>query len=118
MLKSSSAPNSSGDMKPILLLPAPSKLMERIILQRLMSSPAVNSHDLQDGFNTGHQQLQAVLQTIVFVGSQAFCTRCKRGLRPAVDRVWLPALIVGLKNRGLPLSMCKVAHSYPDNRRI
>jgi hypothetical protein len=105
----------------ITLLPLPSKIFEKLLLQRLRSEVdlmALLAND-QSGFRTGHstihQKHQIVYEIAKSLEEKRLCTAIFLDVAQAFDRVWHTGLLYKLKTT-LPSSYYLLLKSYLHSR--
>lgn len=114
----------SSNYRPISLLPAMSKVAERIILKRLnLHTEELNIiPDEQFAYRIGHSTELQVLRLTEYV-TEGFNRRQVTGavfldVSKAFDRVWHDGLIVKMLNMGYPVGIVKLMRSYLHRRKL
>lgn len=107
--------------RPISLLPAFSKLLEKLLLKRLKPLVEAKIPDFQFGFRNQHSTIEQVQRVITLIESafeeKKYCAAVFLDVSQAFDRVWHEGLIHKL-SRLLPGNLCKLLESYLENRRF
>lgn len=107
--------------RPISLLPIMSKLLEKIILERLR--PILDQNDIipsyQFGFRPGHSTLEQVHRVVNIINSaleeKKFCSAAFLDIRQAFDKVWHTGLLSKIKYL-LPHPFFVIIKSFLSNR--
>lgn len=119
--KSTYDPNS---YRPISLLPSISKIVENIILRRIMSHCETNNIILNEqfGFRPRHSTTQQLTRFVEFIyegkTKKLFTTAVFLDIAKAFDKVWTEALIYKLIQLNLPPYLVKLIDSYLHNRKF
>lgn len=105
--------------RPISLLPTMSKILEKIILNRI-NPFLINLPNQQYGFRNKLSTSKQLLRLINFI-AQGFYKKCATAtvfldVAKAFDRVWHAGLIVKLQSFGLPTDIIQLLNSYLTNR--
>lgn len=117
--KPDKTPNELSSYRPISLLPAISKLFEKLLLKRI--KPLINIPDFQFGFRNKHSTIDQI-HRITSVIEQAFeekkyCPSVFIDVSQAFDRVWHEGLIYKL-SKLLPSNLCQLMESYISERKF
>lgn len=111
--------NEVTSYRPISLLPALSKLFEKLLLKRL--KPLIKLPDFQFGFRTKHStvdQCHRVVSTIErALEEKKYCPSVFLDVSQAFDKVWHEGLICKIKEH-LPGNMCELLQSYLAQRKF
>jgi len=101
--KPNKPPDSISSFRPISLLPFFAKVLERLLLKRILPSLTTNSvlPDYQFGFRSAHStihQAHRVVDSISFaLEKKSYCTCAFLDISQAFDRVWHDGLLFKLK---------------------
>ncbi|KAL4103330.1 hypothetical protein QTP88_018707 [Uroleucon formosanum] len=101
--KPNKPPDSISSFRPISLLPFFAKILERLLLKRILPSLTTNSvlPDYQFGFRSAHStihQAHRVVDSISFaLEKKSYCTCTFLDISQAFDRVWHDGLLFKLK---------------------
>ena len=123
ILKPGKPSENVASYRPISLLPILSKVLEKLILQRL--EPIIKQKNLipdhQFGFRSQHstiEQVNRVYQVArTAMEQRKYCTAAFIDVSQAFDKVWHPGLLYKLKQQ-LPADMYKMLFSYLSNRHF
>jgi hypothetical protein len=113
--------NDVTSYQPISLLPLPSKIFEKLLLQRLRSDIDLMAllPNYQFGFRTGrstiHQAHRIVHEIAKRLEEKRLCTAVFLDVAQAFDRVWHTGLLYKLKTT-LPSSYYLLLKSYLHSR--
>lgn len=103
--------------RPISLLPATSKLFEKLLLKRL--KPVINIPDFQFGFREKHSTVDQVhrITTVIeqALEERKYCPAVFIDVSQAFDRVWHEGLIHKM-SKLLPSNFCQLLESYISER--
>ena len=109
--------------RPVSILPIFSKLLERVILNRLKwfaTEEQWFSH-FQHGFREGKSTESAAHQLIEKIENgfrrKAFTACVFLDIKAAFDSAWHPAIILALSRRGCPIYLCKTIASFLTGRK-
>lgn len=113
---------NAGNYRPISLLPALSKLLERVILSR-MERHIEATHvvpDEQFGFKRGHSTNHQLVRLVSQVKS-GFSNKQSSGMilldiEKAYDSVWQDAVLHKMLVAGFPMYLIKIVQSFIKNR--
>ena len=114
-------PHEVSSYRPISLLPALSKLFERLFINRL--KPIVEQKCVipkhQFGFRNSHSTIDQVHRIIDTIEntfeSKSVCSAVFLDVSQAFDKVWHPGLLFKIK-KILPKQFCEVIKSYLEER--
>jgi hypothetical protein len=101
--KPNKPPDSISSFRPISLLPFFAKILEKLLLKRLLPCIAENSiiPNSQFGFRTAHSTIQQVHREVDAISyaleKKLFCTSAFLDISQAFDRVWHDGLLYKLK---------------------
>lgn len=105
--------------RPISLLPAISKLFEKLFLKRL--KPFINIPDFQFGFRNHHSTIDQVHRVITVVEKafeeKEYCPAVFLDVSQAFDRVWHKGLVYKM-SKMLPRNYCQLLESYISERKF
>lgn len=121
LIKPDKKPEDPKSYRPISLLPIPSKILETLILQRIM--PLVEQHGLipdhQFGFRQRHATVDQVHRLIGEIDksfeSKRYCASVFLDISQAFDRVWHEGLLFKIKSF-FPNNIYKILKSFLENR--
>ncbi|GBP68775.1 Probable RNA-directed DNA polymerase from transposon X-element [Eumeta japonica] len=110
-------------IRPISLLPIPSKIYESLLLLRIL--PLVEQHkiipDHQFGFRRKHATVDQIHRLINEIDksfeSKEYCASVFLDISQAFDRVWHEGLLFKIKS-SLPNYICQILESFIQNRRF
>lgn len=116
-------PNEVSSYRPISLLPVVSKILERLLLQRIESDPETEEwiplH--QFGFRKEHSTVQQVHRVVHCINLamelKQYCTSAFLDVSQAFDKVWHTGLIYKIK-KYIPISYYKLLRSYLSDREF
>ncbi|KMQ90710.1 reverse transcriptase [Lasius niger] len=116
-------PEEAKSYRPISLLPIPSKVLERIILSRLL--PVIRERNLipdhQFGFREKHSTLEQVhriwLEIRKSLEARKYCSAVFLDITQAFDKVWFTGLFYKLKTK-LPANLYAILRNYLENRHF
>lgn len=110
-------PNLVNSYRPISLLPAISKIFEKILIGRM--KPELKIPDHQFGFRTSHSAVQQVHRIVgkieEVLETKQYCSAAFLDIEAAFDKVWHPGLLYKIK-KFLPHSYFLLLKSYIENR--
>jgi len=116
--KPNKPPQDPASYRPISLLPTFSKIVEKILLKRLIHIKNIIPHT-QFGFRSKHSTLHQLHRTVDIISSslekKQFCTAVFLDISQAFDRVWHDGLMYKLK-KFLPAPLFFLIKSYLSNR--
>ncbi|KAL4085335.1 hypothetical protein QTP88_027194 [Uroleucon formosanum] len=121
--KPNKPPDSISSFRPISLLPFFAKILEKLILKRLLPSIAENSiiPNSQFGFRTAHSTIQQVHRVVDAISysleKKLYCTSAFLDISQAFDRVWHDGLLFKLK-KFLHPTYFLVIKSYLSDRNF
>ncbi len=106
-------PDQISSYRPISLLPAISKLFERILAERIRPILEISEHqfDFRQAHSTTHQEIQKALE------ERKFYSAVFLDIEAAFDRVWHDGLLFKIK-RCLPGRIYLLLKSYLESRSI
>lgn len=117
LLKKGKSPTSPGSYRPISLLSCIGKLFERCLLN-FINTAAIPDH--QFGFRAEHGCVQQLVRVVTDVTANMNLDRptivVSLDIEAAFDRVPHKELIVKMFSTGQALWMCKLLHSYYQDR--
>jgi len=121
ILKPNKSPNDPANYRPISLLPILSKILEKILLRRLL--PIIEAQEIiphhQFGFRPHHSTIQQCHRVTDFIASSLelgeYCPGVFLDISQAFDRVWHLGLLSKLKNI-LPPTYFLILQSYLSDR--
>lgn len=103
--------------RPISLLPAVSKLFEKLLSKRL--KPLIRIPDFQFGFRHHHSTIDQVHRVVTYIEraleEKKYCPAVFLDVSQAFDRVWHPGLIYKIAQT-LPGNYCQLLSSYLSER--
>lgn len=111
-----------GSYRPICLLPALSKILEKLIASRLLD--LFHRHplaaDRQYGFKSGKSTEDAIFEMRRIVGgtNEKYIIALLFDIKGAFDNVWWPSILKNLKERGCPKNLYTLIRSYLQNRKM
>lgn len=114
-------PEEITSYRPISLLPVLSKLLEKLLLERLM--PIIDINNLipnhQFGFRREHSTIEQVHRIVNIVNKnyeeKKYCSAAFLDISQAFDKVWHIGLLYKLK-KGLPYQYYEILKSYLEDR--
>jgi hypothetical protein len=121
--KAGKAPSSPANYRPITLLPIVGKILEKIILSRLLEFEEDNQilRDQQFGFRARHsttQQIMRIVETVSLRFNEDKSTAMTLlDIEKAFDSVWHEALLHKIHSYGFPMYLVKTISSFLSNRR-
>ncbi|CAB3258972.1 unnamed protein product [Arctia plantaginis] len=106
-------PDDPKSYRPITLLPSLGKLLERLVVPRLLPG-GVKFHDRQFGFTLGKSTTDAVISVRKFVTESKFqyVLAIFLDISGAFDNAWWPMLLLKLKSRGCFKNIYSLISSY------
>jgi hypothetical protein len=106
-------PDDPKSYRPITLLPSLGKLLERLIVPRLLPD-GPKFHKRQFGFTIGKSTIDAVLSVreLVEHSSAKYVLGIFLDISGAFDNAWWPILLLKLKSRGCNSNIYSLIHSY------
>ncbi|KAF0738585.1 Uncharacterized protein FWK35_00025856, partial [Aphis craccivora] len=119
--KPNKPPDSTSSYRPISLLPLFAKILERLLLKRIVPLTAEKQilPDYQFGFRTSHStthQVHRLVDAISYsLEKKLYCTCAFLDISQAFDRVWHQGLLYKLKSF-LPSSYFSLIKSYLTDR--
>lgn len=124
LLKPGKKPSDPSSYRPISLLPTLSKLMEKVILHRLLQQ--LDNLNIipqsQMGFKHEHATTHQLARVTEHIKSQMADQNTTALLlldsEKAFDSVWTEGLILKLHDYGIPLGLCKIIYSYLSDRHF
>jgi len=121
--KPNKPPDSTSSFRPISLLPFFAKILERLLLKRILPSVTSNSilPDTQFGFRNAHStihQAHRLVDSISFaLEKKLYCTCAFLDISQAFDRVWHDGLLYKLKKFLHPV-LFLIIKSYLSDRHF
>lgn len=120
MIKKPDKPEEeTASYRPISLLPAISKLFEKLLHKRL--KPLLNIPDHQFGFRSKHSTVDQVHRVTSIIEEaleeKKYCSAVFLDVAQAFDKVWHEGLVCKL-SRSLPGNYCRLLESYLSGRRF
>jgi hypothetical protein len=121
ILKPGKPAHITSSYRPISLLPLMSKLLERLLLPRILffleESGTVPTH--QFGFRKGHSTIQQLHRVVDYASDclerKLYCVGVFLDISSAFDRVWHNGLLFKLKHQ-LPDSYYRLVRSFLEDR--
>lgn len=126
-------PGSSGSYRPLCMLDALGKVLEKLILNRLhnhLEDPAaVRLSDRQHGFRRGRSTIGAI-RTVIEAGQSAMRFRRTNGrdnrfllvvsmdVKNAFNTASWQAIATALQMKGVPAGLQRIVRSYFENREL
>lgn len=116
-------PNSTTSYRPISLLPVISKVLEKLLIQKINSDPNTEEWipDHQFGFRSNHSTIQQIHRINHEISKALehgqYCTSAFLDISQAFDKVWHPGLLYKIKTY-LPGCYYKLLKSYLNERRF
>lgn len=106
-------PEDPKSYRPITLLPSLGKLLERLIVPRLMPG-GPKYHNNQFGFTIGRSTLDAAISVRKAVSNSEYkyVLGIFLDISGAFDNAWWPILLLKLKIRGCPRNIYSLIYSY------
>jgi hypothetical protein len=114
-------PHQVSSYRPISLLPATSKVFEKLFLKRLL--PVINASTLipphQFGFRHNHSTIEQIHRIVNVIDqtlqNKKYCSAAFLDVTQAFDKVWHPGLLFKLKS-SLPNTYFNIIQSYLSER--
>lgn len=119
--KPNKSPEEVTSYRPISLLPALSKIFEKLLLKRLLSEKTIEGMipDHQFGFRSAHNTIQQVLRTVNVIASalqeKSYCSAVFLDAVSAFDKVWHTGLLYKVKH-AFPQQIYLLIKSYLEDR--
>ena len=121
ILKPGKPAELASSYRPISLLPILSKILEKLLLKRIL--PVIDEYNLIPDHQFGFRRKHSTVEQVNRVYSTArkaiedgeYCTAVFLDVSQAFDKVWHPGLLYKIK-RLFPLEIYKLLYSYLANR--
>lgn len=105
--------------RPISLLPAISKIFEKLLIKRL--KPLIKIPDFQFGFRNNHSTIEQIHRLTNLIENtfenQEYCEAAFLDVSQAFDKVWHEGLICKM-SKTLPGNYCQLLESYISDRKF
>lgn len=113
-------PSVPKSYRPICLLKTLSKVLERLMIDRIHHYMAPVLSDNQYGFTKGKSTEDAVSNIVskVRLSSKNLVLMVSLDVGGAFDHAWWPAILKTLADRGIPGNLYRLAASFLDRRKI
>lgn len=124
ILKAGKSPSDANNYRPISLLNATGKIMEKIIYNRLNNVIEEKSliPNFQFGFRRGHSTIQQAMRIKRFISNEKQCKRSSGmillDIEKAFDSIWHDGLIFKLIKLKIPSYLLKIIDSFIRDRKF
>lgn len=116
--------NKPTSYRPISLLCSISKIVEKIILDRIKKHEELNkiSRDIQFGFKKQHSTVQQVVRIVNDISKNfnldKITVMVLLDIQKAFDKVWIDGLMYKMIKQNYPEILIRLIHSYITNRKF
>ena len=112
--------NTPKAYRPISLLSVPSKVLEGLLIERIMCAVGPNLSDRQYGFTRGLSTVEAIRRVMSYVeeSDHKIVVLISLDISGAFDNAWWPSAACYLKEHGCPRNMYTLFADFFANRQV